>query len=429
MSILAVGINHTTAPVALREVVAFSPESTESALRRLLADTEVSEAAILSTCNRTELYCSLESGDPKVPADWLHRYHSLEAGRLQPFLYHHHEDQAVRHMLRVAAGLDSMVLGEPEVLGQLKTAYRLATSVNSLGPPLDRLFQHSFAVAKHIRSQTDIGRSPVSVAYTGVKLAQRVFADLSQLTVLLVGAGETIELTARHLLGKNIRHLLVANRTLSRATELATRFRGTAIGLDELADQLPKCDLIITSTGATEPVITHAALQRALKARRHKPIFIIDLAVPRDVDPRAAELADIYLYTLDDLQRVIDENHSSRQAAAAAAEAIVDARVEGFMAWRRSLDAADTIRDYRRQLDGFSEELLADARRRLEAGQPVDEVLSRLTRRLTRKALHQPTVRLRDAAAAGRRDLLEAARTLLVDAPDPAPDDDSGQDA
>ncbi|MEM9533718.1 MAG: glutamyl-tRNA reductase [Pseudomonadota bacterium] len=414
MSLITVGINHTTAPVALREVVAFTPDSTPEALRALLNRQEVEEAAILSTCNRTEVYCTVPSGDAMIPAQWLHQVHQLEAGRLNPFMYQHHEEQAVRHMLRVAAGLDSMVLGEPEVLGQLKSAYRLAQDARTLNAPLDRLFKHSFSVAKKIRTDTEIGRSAVSVAYSGVKLAQRVFDDLESLTVLLVGAGETMELTARHLMERRVRHLLVANRTLSRAAELANRFRGSALPLNELEQHLSKCDLIISSTGATEPVITRAQLASALKTRKRKPIFIIDLAVPRDVEDGASDLEDIYLYTLDDLQRITEENQSSRRAAASVAEAMVSAEVDGYMNWRRSLVAVDAIRRYRAQVADWREELMQVAERRLAGGADPRQVMEQLANTLSNRIMHLPTTRLREAAAEGREDVIDAARELFV---------------
>ncbi len=415
MSLLTVGINHHTAPVSLREVVAFTPDATGDALRELRSQTGVKEAAILSTCNRTELYCSLDSNDDRTPSAWLHDFHRLKDNQLTPFLYHHREEHAVRHMLRVAAGLDSMVLGEPEVLGQLKTAYRMAQDAKTLDAPLDRLFKHSFSVAKKVRTETEIGRSPVSVAYSGVKLAQRVFDDLSSLTVLLVGAGETMELTARHLMEREIKHLMVANRTVAKAAELANRFRGSAIPLHELPQHLSKCDLVISSTGATEPVIHRVDVAAALKKRKRRPIFMIDLAVPRDVEASVGDLEDIYLYTLDDLQKITENNQSNRQAAASVAEAMVSQEVEGYMSWRRSLAATGAIRGYREQVGSWKEVILADAQRKLAAGGDPEKILQQMANSLTNKILHQPTSSLRQAAADGREDLLNAAQELFSD--------------
>ncbi len=414
MSILAVGINHATAPLEIRERIAIAPEATVDALQNLSATAGVDEAAILSTCNRTELYCSLVSGDPAGPGRWLHRYHRLDDRHLDPFLYRHQDAAAVRHMLRVAAGLDSMVVGEPEILGQMKSAYRLAQDAATLSKPLDRLFQHTFAVAKQIRSRTDIGRNPVSVAYTEVILARRVFADLSDLTVLLVGAGDTMELTARHLSDQRIRQLLVANRTLSRATELAARFRGSAIGLDELDQHLAKADLVISSTGAGEPVIRLAAVVAAIRERKRRPIFMIDLAVPRDIEPGVAELEDVYLYTIDDLRAVAEAGHDQRRLEAEKAAGLIELEVEEFMNWLRSLDAVASIRGYREQALAHSHDLVAAAQRQIQAGTPAAEVVERLAHALTRRLLHQPTTRIRAAAASGRRDLLEAARELFA---------------
>ncbi len=413
MSILAVGINHDTAPVAIRERVAFSPNAAVPALQDLTGNTDIREAAILSTCNRTELYCSVPGGDPSVPCQWLHRYHELDSGDLDPFLYRHRDSDAVRHILRVAAGLDSMVLGEPEILGQMKNAYQYARDASTLSAPLDRLFQHTFAAAKKVRTRTDIGRSSVSVAYTGIKLAQRVFEDLSQLTVLLVGAGETAELTARHLMAHKVKHLLVANRTRSRAMRLAELFGGTPIGLDELDANLAKADLIIASTGATQPVITRQAMTAAIKARRRRPVFAIDLAVPRDIDPAASKLQDLYLYTLDDLQEIADQGRRDRASSANQAEAIIELEVEHYMGWLRSLDAVGTIREYRDRAHDWAEDLVEQAQRQVALGRPVDEVLSHLAHAITQKMTHAPSTSMREAAARGRMDLVEAARELF----------------
>ncbi len=414
MSILAVGISHATAPVEVREQVAIAPEATVAALKELRATDGVDEAAILSTCNRTELYCSIGAGDPGGPGRWLHRYHRLAEHRLEPFLYQHCDAAAVRHMLRVAAGLDSMVVGEPEILGQMKSAYRMAQDAATLSKPLDRLFQHTFAVAKQVRSNTGIGRNPVSVAYAAVTLARRVFAELSELTILLVGAGETMELTARYLSEQRVRHLLVANRTLARAADLAARFRGSAIALDELDANLAKVDLIISSTGAPEPVIRLAPVVAALKRRKRRPIFMIDLAVPRDVEERVGDLEDVYLYTIDDLRAVAEAGQDQRRLEAEKATALIELEVEGFMNWLRSLEAVASIRGYREQALAHSRDLVAAAHRQIQAGKPAEEVVNRLAHALTRRLLHQPTSRLRSAAEEGRRDLLEAASELFA---------------
>jgi glutamyl-tRNA reductase len=419
MSILAVGINHHSAPVQVRERVSIAPEMTVGALHDLRETPGVLEAAILSTCNRTELYCRTDHGGVSQPAQWLSRFHQLGPEELDPFLYLHHNRDAVQHMLRVAAGLDSMVLGEPEILGQMKDAYRLARSAATIGAPLDRLFQHTFSVAKRVRTDTAIGESPVSVAFTAVTLARRLFGDLSRKSVLLVGAGETIELVARHLIEQDVEHVMVANRTVERARELADRFSGSALPLTALDDHLAKADIIISSTGATEPLITLNPIRRALKARKRRPIFIVDLAVPRDVEERVGELDDIYLYTVDDLREVADAGVDRRKAAAMEAETIVESLVDDYMAWLKSLDAVSAIRSMREQADHWQRQLLERAQRQLRSGHPVDQVMEQLAHGLTQKLLHSPSTRMREAAARGRDDLLHAAHELF-DLPDDA---------
>ncbi len=412
MKLLALGINHNTAPVDIREQVSLTPEACNDALRELTALEGVEGAAILSTCNRTELYCELRDDDSQRTVDWLHRYHGLEAGQLEPYLYQHSNEQAVRHLLRVATGLDSLVLGEPQILGQMKQAYQLAREAHTLDPVLERLFQHTFAVAKQIRTETAIGGSAVSVAYAAVHLARQIFSDLSELTVLLVGAGETIELAARHLHGQGVQRLIIANRTLSRAQNLALEFNGYAIGLPQLSDHLHEADVIISSTGATEPVISCAMVEQAVKKRRHKPMFMVDIAVPRDIEPCTRKLPDVYLYTVDDLQSVIEEGMKSRRKAAEEAETMIDLQVQHYMSWLRSLDAVELIRRYRQQAEQNKAAVLEKARAMLER-QPPEQVLEFLANTLTNKLLHTPSVRLREAAGQGQLDTLDTARWLL----------------
>jgi glutamyl-tRNA reductase len=419
MSILAIGINHISAPVQLRERVAIAPDSTVDALRELNASPGIVESAILSTCNRTEIYCSSELPRSDQPIRWLHRFHEFGDGELDPFVYRHHDRHAVRHMLRVATGLDSMVLGEPEILGQMKNAYQMARSASTLGAPLERLFQHTFAVAKRVRTHTAIGRNPVSVAFTAVTLAKRLFGDLSKQTVLAIGAGETIELVARHLVEHDVEHLMVANRSLARARELADRFCGSAISLSDLGEHLAKADIIISSTGAMTPVLHLAPIQEALKTRKRRPIFIVDLAVPRDVEPAVAELNDIYLYTIDDLKEVAEQGRQSRNEAATEAEAMIDLQTNDYMGWLKSLDAAQTISEYRHRADDWRKLMLDRAHRQLAAGKPPEQVIEKLAHALTQRLLHDPTDRVRDAATRGRHDLLVAARELFgLDAED-----------
>jgi glutamyl-tRNA reductase len=362
MALIALGLNHLTAPLELREKVAFGPDATPLALSDLARQPGVNEAMILSTCNRTELYVDVDKGAEGVPQRWLSGQHRLTERRIDEFLYRHDADDAVRHLFRVATGLDSMVLGEPQILGQVKDAYQAARSAGSLRAPMERLLQQTFAVAKRVRTDTRIGASPVSVAYTAVRLAEQLFADISEACVLLIGAGETIELAARHLSESRARRLIVANRTLENAQALAQRFGAYAIGLGDLPQHLAEADIVIASTASREPVITRPMVEAALQARRHRPMFLVDIAVPRDIDAEVAGLEDAFLYTIDDLRQVIDENLRSRQAAAREAEAIIELQVEHYASWRRSLDLRNPLQALRRDAEAQRDAALAKAR-------------------------------------------------------------------
>ncbi|QIK37183.1 glutamyl-tRNA reductase [Caldichromatium japonicum] len=413
MKLLVLGLNHKTAPVDVRERLAFGPDIIAGALRDLLNCEEVREGVILSTCNRTELYCTIEDGAEERVRRWLSGFHGIEHERIEPFLYAHADRAAVTHLLRVASGLDSLVLGEPQILGQVKTAYQTACDCGVTGKLLGRLFQHTFSVAKIVRTETAIGSSPVSVAFAAVSLARQIFSDLSEQTALLIGAGETIELAARHLHHNGIGRIIVANRTIERAHDLAVQFNGYAIALTEIGNHLPEADIVIASTASPLPVLGKGTVERALKKRKHRPIFMVDIAVPRDIEPEVGELPDVYLYTVDDLQGVIDESLRSRQAAAVQAEEIIDFHTGEFMAWLRSLDAAGLIQDYRQRAEELRDEVLARARRQLDAGKPPAEVLNFLAHTLTNKLLHAPSSRLRQAARDGEAALLEAANELF----------------
>lgn len=412
MPLIALGLNHLTAPVALREQVAFDADAAEVALRELTREPGVEEAIILSTCNRTELYVSVAAGAELVPQEWLNRHHCLTPGKLDEFLYRHDEGAAVRHMFRVATGLDSMVLGEPQILGQVKEAYQQAREAQALKAPLDRLLQHTFAVAKRVRTDTRIGAHTVSVAFTAVRLAEQVFADLKQACVLLIGAGDTIELAARHLADKQVRRLIVANRTPETAQELAGRYGGYAIALADLPQHLAEADIVIASTAARQPVLTRAVVEQAIAARRRKPMFMVDIAVPRDIEPAVGELDDVYLYGIDDLRQVIDDNRRSREAAAREAEAIIDLQVERYMAWRRALTLKNPAVDLRQHAEIYRDEVLGKARSMLARGKSPDEALVFLANTLTNKLLHHPSARLREATLSGDTDLLHAAGRL-----------------
>ncbi|HCS90065.1 MAG TPA: glutamyl-tRNA reductase [Chromatiaceae bacterium] len=414
MTILTLGLNHKSAPVEIRERLTFGPDVIVGALRTLTEQTASDEAVILSTCNRTELYCASNERDRDAAlCHWLGRFHGIEPQLFMPHLYVHHDRESVRHLLRVASGLDSMVLGEPQILGQVKAAFQTACDSGSAGRMLGRLFQHTFSVAKQIRTDTAIGSSPVSVAFAAVSLARQIFSDLSKQTALLIGAGETIELAARHLHQHGIGRIIVANRTVERAHRVAAQFDGYAIALTELANHLPEADVVVSSTASPLPVLGKGVVERSLKKRKHRPVFMVDIAVPRDIEPEVGQLSDIYLYTVDDLQSVVDEGMRSRQQASEQAMEIVDLHTEEFMAWVRSLDAVSLIQDYRSRAERTRDAMVERAKRQLASGKPADEELCQLAHTLTNKLLHNPSVRLRRAGREGQSDLLQTANELF----------------
>jgi len=413
MALLALGLNHQAAPLDVREQVAFSAQAIPEALSDLACQPGVNEALILSTCNRTELYVDIEPGAEIVPQRWLLAHHHLDARRLDEFLYRHDESAAVRHLFRVATGLDSMVLGEPQILGQVKDAYQSARTAGTLRAPLERLLQQTFAVAKRVRTDTRIGANPVSVAFTAVRMAERLFADLRDACVLLIGAGETIELAARHLAESHVRRLIVANRSLENAQALAGRFSAYAIALGDLPQHLAEADIVITSTASRVPVLTKSMVAAAIQTRRRKPMFVVDIAVPRDVDAAVAEIEDVYLYTIDDLRQVIDANLRSRQAAAHEAEALIDMQVTHYLAWRRALATSNPLTGMRREAESQRDEVLAKARALLAGGRTPEQALEFLAHTLTNKLLHAPSANLRAAAQRGDAELLRAAERLF----------------
>ncbi len=412
MSLIAFGINHRTAPVELREQVAITGERITAALRELAALPSVTEAAILSTCNRTELYCGLQDDQVEALCEWLAHFHALDPAQIRPHLYSFPNADAVRHLLRVAGGLDSMILGEPQILGQMKQAYQNASDAGTLDAALERLFQHTFAVAKQIRTDTAIGESPVSIAFAAVSLARQIFSNFEQHTALLIGAGDTIELTARHLHDQHLGRLIIANRTPEHAHQLAAQFNGYGISLAEIPAHLAEADIIITATGSRTPILTGAMMKPALKLRKHRPVFMVDIAVPRDIEPAVATFEDVYLYTVDDLQEVIHENLQSRQEAARQAEEIIDVQVERFMAWLRAQDAVSSIRSFRRHAEQQRDEVLARAQQMLANGRDPAEVTAYLAQTLTNKLCHIPSVQIRQAAETGDAALLQAALRL-----------------
>jgi glutamyl-tRNA reductase len=406
MSLVVVGINHRTASVEVRERVVFEPARIPEALQQLRNLPDVQETVIVSTCNRTELYCVAENLGRAELGEWLQRYHGLGVP-LHHSLYHHDEDKAVNHAFSVASGLDSMVLGEPQILGQLKDAYRLAQEAGTTGPVLNRLFQSAFSVAKRVRTETKIGANAVSVASAAVAMARTVFASFDNRTALLVGAGETVALAARHLYADGLRRMIIANRSVDRARELAAEFHGFAIGLDEIPNHLKEADIVVASTAAPHSIITRHMTEQALRARKRRPMFMVDIAVPRDIDADVAELEDVYLFTVDDLQSVVNENLEGRRQAAREAGALIDAEVERFVHLLRTRDAAPLIRRLREDADRTRQRTLEQARLMLAHGKSQDEVLSFLANTLTNRLIHAPSQRLRDAAETGDGEIIE----------------------
>lgn len=440
MTVEIIGINFQTAPLAVRERLAVTADGMQQMLSELCQHTDVSEVAILSTCNRTEFICAYgtKPRSAQQPYDglpdrsvyyWLNQrlnallpthsdteYSQLNSGvsdadEVKPYLYRHVDNNAARHLFRVIAGLDSMVLGEPQIHGQVKQAYQLARDANTLGSTLERLFQRSFYVAKKIRSNTAIGELPVSVAFAAITLAKRLFTDLSEHKVLLVGAGETSALLGRHLLEQGVSEFMVANRSLPRAQSLAAELSGTAHTLSELPEILAQADLVFTSTGADHALLSLADFKAALKKRRRRPIFAVDLAVPRDIDAAVSDLDDVYLYTVDDLSAVVDAGLNTRQAAAEQAELLINHELESFAQWQQSLNADDIIRQLRERGETMRDQAVARALKQLNAGQSSEAVLQQLATQLTNKWLHQPSLALR--VAAGDETLSNAAKALF----------------
>lgn len=405
MHLFALGVNHTTAPLSIREHVAFHSEGLGQALRDLTTQRPVKEAAILSTCNRTELYCNTE--EPQAALDWLARYHHLAPGAIQPYTYTLPSRDAVRHAFRVAAGLDSMVLGEPQILGQMKQAVKVAEHAGTLGTLLHKLFQQTFAVAKEVRSTTSIGASSISMAAAAVRLAQRIYGDIKPLKVLFIGAGEMIELTAEHFAAQRPAALTVANRTLERGAALASRFGGKAILLADLPEQLADYDIVVTCTASQLPIVGLGMVERAVKLRRHRPIFMVDLAVPRDVESEVAELDDVFLYTVDDLAQLVQEGMGLRRLAAAEAESIIDIRVDNFMHWLEVREAVPTIRALRDHAERVRRRETEKAMKRLARGEDPQQVLESLSNTLTNKFLHAPSHAL-NTTTGDERDQLES---------------------
>ena len=405
MKLFAFGINHQTAPLAVREQMAFDVETMEPALHDLVEQGAAKEATILSTCNRTEVYCSTQA--PERIISWLANYHQMEARDIEPYLYTLPREQAVKHAFRVASGLDSMVLGEPQILGQMKQAVRYAEQAGTLGFLLHKLFQRTFSVAKDVRTQTEIGANLVSLAAAAVKLAERIYPSIAEQSVLFIGAGEMIELNAVHFAARTPKHITVANRTLERAQVLARRINGHAITLNELPEQLALHDIIVTCTASPLPILGKGMVERALKQRKHRPLFIVDLAVPRDVEPEVAELDDVFLYTVDDLAEVVRDGQDARQGAVKEAEVIIDSGVANFIHWMESREVVPTIRALRDNAERHRRHEMEKALRLLSKGEDAAKVLESLSNSLTNKFLHAPTHTLNQVQANERDAFLD----------------------
>ncbi|MGB4063869.1 MAG: glutamyl-tRNA reductase [Azonexus sp.] len=401
--IFTLGINHHSAPLAIRERVAFGADKLGHALGDLTRDRPVREVAILSTCNRTEIYCSAES--PDVVIDWLAHYHQVSREEIAPYIYTHDQPEAIRHAFRVASGLDSMVIGEPQILGQMKDAVRAAEENGTLGTQLHKLFQRSFSVAKEVRSTTAIGANIVSMAAAGVHLAERIFESVAGQRILFIGAGEMIELCAAHFCAGKPKQVTIANRTVERARALAEQYGGTAIRLDELGEHLAAHDIVVSCTGSPLPIIGLGMVERAIKTRRHRPIFMVDLAVPRDIEEEVGQLDDVFLYTVDDLAQVVESGLESRQAAVVDAEAIIATRVQDFLGWLASRDTVPVIRSLRDSAERMRRHEMEHAIKLLAKGEAPEKVLEHLSQRLTNKFLHAPTQALNSANDGERAEL------------------------
>jgi glutamyl-tRNA reductase len=409
MAIYSIGINHRMAPLALRERVAFHNEELRRALTDLSSSGRVHEAAILSTCNRTEIYCQADS--PLATTQWLAQYRHLPHHELEPYFYQHPDREAVRHAFRVASGLDSMVLGEPQILGQMKDAVRIAREAGTLGVTLNKLFQHTFAVAKDVRSTTAIGSNVVSMAAAAVRLAERIFERIANQHVLFIGAGEMIELCATHFAAQKPKQIVIANRTIDRGRKLADRFGATAVRLEDVGERLAEFDIVVSCTASQLPIIGLGLVERAIRARRHRPIFMVDLAVPRDVEFEVGELDDVFLYTVDDLAQVVESGLESRQSAVVDAEAIVAARVDSFLLWLQTRDTVPVIRSLRDAAERTRRHEMEHALKLLAKGESPESVIDQLSHRLTNKFLHSPTQALNQAE--GDRSELQALATRL----------------
>jgi len=411
MVFVAFGLNHKTAPINVREKVALAPAMQDSLLNSLLSHSAVFEAIILSTCNRTEIYCDTQ--DPEMLAHWLAHEHQLQPESLSPYLYLHQDQQAVKHALRVASSLDSMMVGEPQILGQMRQAYQQACQLGAVKTQLRPLFEYIFSAAKRIRTQSGIGNNPVSVAYAAVQLIGQLFADYKSLHVLLIGSGETASLVAKYLHKQGVRHFMIASRTQENAQKLARNFAGTTISISDIHQYLPQADVVISATTCPLPFINKNLVEHALLQRNHAPMFLLDLAVPRDIEISVAELKQAHLYNIDDLQKMTEKGMDERRQAAMQAEQLVENELDNYSNWQRSLKAKEVICDYRNQMQQLAQQELQRALKKLSAGHSQQNVLNEFSERLVNKLTHNPTAGLRQIACDGREDLFTLAQYLF----------------
>ena len=404
MPLHVIGLNHVSAPLDVREKVAFPAERQAQALSELAAQPGVAEAVLVSTCNRTEIY--FRADNAATARAWLEAEAAKAGLDVAPHLYAHTDEAAVRHAFRVACGLDSMVLGEPQILGQVKQSVRAAESAGTLGHTLGNVFRKTFSVAKQVRTETALGGESISMAAAALRLAQNIFGDLSRTRMVLVGVGEMVELAATYFVAQRPASVKVANRTLARGEEFAERFGGTAISLAELADHLHEFDIVVTGTASTLPILGKGMFERALKARRRRPIFVVDFAVPRDVEPEVSKLEDVFLYTIDDLSSIIKDNLQIRRESVAQAEEMIATQAQSFVRWLEGRTVVPTITALQGHHNALRNAELERARKLLAGGTPPAEVLDQLARGLTNKFLHAPTQALNKAGDAERAELV-----------------------
>lgn len=411
MVYIACGLNHKTAPINVREKVAFAPTAQTDLLLNLVAQPNIHEAAVLSTCNRTEIYC--ETDEPESLLPWLAQEHRLSPQQLTEHFYCYHDQAALRHTMRVACGLDSMMLGEPQILGQMKQAYLQACAANTIGQRLHPIFRYTLSASKRIRSNTAIGVNPVSIAFTAVNLIKQHTEQLADANILLIGAGETSQLVAKYLKNFGAQHFMIANRSPHTIQSFAQSINATTLGITDIPQHLADADIVVSATTCPWPFLGKGMVERALKIRQQKPMLLLDLAVPRDIEPEVSELNAIQLYNIDDLQDRIEQGLNERRIAAKQAEQMIEYEVENYIFWQRSLRANTVIRQYRQKMTDLGEQETQRALHALQQGTEPEQIIRQLTHRLVKKLAHQPTIRLRQASGLGQDEIINAVKHLL----------------